>query len=129
MTYLKDTNLKELIIDNKYNKTYPTQIVSLQDSENNFDFAITNNKINICHGFEHSLCSLLTLICHLLPLLKLYHIKHLFIDHKEMKKIVYIIDAFLKQYCNLPHIRSRRAFERTRAYRIFGSKSCNEPYT
>eukprot|EP01084_Bolivina_argentea_P020746 38558_1 len=110
IVYLKNSNLKELIMHNSHNVKDINQygiwnVPQINPQSANDTFIISDQNINICHGFEHSLASLSTTIIRLLPLLKLYHIKYLFIDHKELNDIAEIINNFLRQYCNLPHIK------------------------
>ena len=105
ITYLKETNLKEWIIKNKMNVSETFKAWRLPHSEHMHDFAITKNEINICHGLEHSLCSLSSTIINILPLLQLHHIKYLFVENQELKDIANIINSFLRQYCNLDHIK------------------------
>eukprot|EP01083_Nonionella_stella_P154216 496614_1 len=104
ITYLKHTNLNEFV--------YDIEILPHR-SWSQWKFFIHNDIISRLHSFEHSLCSLSTTIISLLPLLKWFHIKHLFIDDTELKSIAHIIYGFGVQYANLPHIKHYK--DRSRA--------------
>ena len=80
----------------------------LLKSTKQLDFIFKNSEINKCHGFEHSLTMLSCTIFYLLPLLRSYHIQYLFIQNQELQDVAAIINGFLRQYCNLPHIKSAR---------------------
>eukprot|EP01084_Bolivina_argentea_P302264 521713_1 len=108
ITYLKEIDLNQYIIQNQTQITDPIRIWRVPHSGHKFDIAIHNNTINICHGLEHSLCSLSTIILILIPLLCTRNIKHLFIDDSELSCIAEIINDFLRNYCNLPHIQLHR---------------------
>ena len=95
ISYLKTTNLKKFINGKKIEK----EIWSV------WDFHINDDKINRCHSLEHSLSSLSTTIVSLLPLLKLFHIKHLFIADTELNDVANIINNFGVQYSKLKHIK------------------------
>ena len=122
VSYLKETNLKALIHDNEQDIVDPLRfwrLPPIEREENKYPaFVITNNEINICHGFEHSICTLSATIVSLLPLLRSHHIKHLFIDHFELKNVIEILDSFLIQYIKLPHI---RVLEKP-SWNVFGSQ-------
>ena len=75
-------------------------------------FQIDSDKISICHGFEHSFSMLSAVIMCLLPLLKSYHIKYLFVDDKELRNVAKIIDVFLPRYCKLPYVQFADEFDK-----------------
>ena len=58
-----------------------------------------------CLGIEYSLCHLSSFVCGMLPFMKPYHIRYLFRKIKAFKSLAFIINSFLEQYCNLPHIK------------------------
>eukprot|EP01084_Bolivina_argentea_P312289 540655_1 len=67
---------------------------------------ISNMCINNCHGFETSFCTVAALIIELIPLLKLHHLKYLFVDNDELSCFISIFEKFMQQiYTGLHYVR------------------------
>ena len=125
--YLKETNLNQHILGHRYRYQTNRRVYSANNWRQNaqsdsYNFSIADPAINICHGLEHSICSLSESVYELVPFLKLHHIQHLFIDG-PLRDIASIFDGFLEQYLQLPHL---EIFLKSQSFEYHRSKVAEE---
>eukprot|EP01084_Bolivina_argentea_P049848 91678_1 len=102
VSFLQNINLNSLVSKDEANQY-------LEDNPTLLGGLYMNSNINTMHRIEHSLSSLSSTIKALIPFLKLYHIRHLFIENKAISSVAIIFDKFMQQYVKMPHIKLHRS--------------------